>query len=112
MSGRNCWSKLFKFARACLSPFVDFGRDANETFGSFMNCRTSPVGSERKQSTLFQPSSPSCCDNSRANISVPPMRRGSTPNTENRVRILRLFQVLNTRADSLAQELDTGLRAV
>src|SRR5213082_3447919 len=112
MSGRNCWSKSFKFARACLSPFVDFGSAANETFGSSMNRRTSPVGSERKQSTLFQPSSPSCCDNSRANISVPPMRRGSTPKTEKRVRMSRLFRALNTRADSLAQELDTRLRAI
>src|SRR5438067_2203192 len=112
MSGRNCWSKSFKLARACLSPFVDFGNAANETFGSSIKLRTSPVGSERKQSTLFQPSSPSCCDNSRANISVPPMRRGSTPNTESRVRMSRLFHALNTRADSLAQELDTQLRAV
>src|SRR4051812_34750245 len=112
MSGRNCWSKSSKFARACWSPFVDFGSAANETFGSSMNRRTSPVGSERKQSTLFQPRSPSCCDNSRANISVPPMRRGSTPNTESRVRISRLFQALNPRADSLAQKLNTRLRAV
>src|SRR5438067_11898630 len=112
MSGRICRSNTFKFARAWRSPFVDFGRAANETFGSSMNRRTSPVCSERQQSTLVQPSSPSCCDNSRANISVPPMRRGSTPNTESRVRMWRLFQALNTRADTLAQELNTRLRAV
>src|SRR5947207_14516829 len=112
MSGRNCRRSSFKFARACLSPFVDFGSAANETFGRSMNRRTSPVGSERKQSTLFQPSSPSCCDNSRANISVPPMRRGSTPKTEKSVRMSGLFQALQTRADALAEKLETRLRAV
>src|SRR5712671_1057072 len=79
----------FRLRRASRFPFVESGSVSNETFGKSRKRRTSPVGSDKKQRTLFQPCAPSCKDNSRANISVPPMRRGATPNTDTSVRLRR-----------------------
>src|SRR5205823_5765264 len=79
----------FRWRRACQFPVVESGSVSNETFRKSRKRRTSPAGSDKKQRTLFHPCSPSCKDNSRANISVPPMRRGSTPNTDTSVWLRR-----------------------
>ncbi len=89
-------------------------RTSNETFGALRNLRTSSVGSEEKQRTLRHPLSRSCSDSSRANVSVPPIRDGLTPNTDTAAGIdaLSIVEVLTAMEKSLTSALESGDNAL
>src|SRR6267143_2102027 len=80
---------------------IEFSSTSSETFGRLRKRPTSSGGSVRKQSTLCQPCALNCEDSSRAKVSVPPIRMGSTPKTETTVGAE--FPTLRSRFDFKAE---------